>query len=238
MLIAAIPLAACSFHSGGDDSQSGVPASGTGTSRTFPVADFTAIDLRGSDDAEVRVGPAFSVRAEGPADRLDQLAISKDGNTLRISLESGHFSWGGGRDVKIFVTMPAIEAASISGSGDMTVDRVEGAQFEGSTKGSGDLSLHSVKGGRVTLSIAGSGTIDAAGSADDLSMSIAGSGDINAGDLTATRGDVSLSGSGDVTARINGQATVSLNGSGDVDLGDGATCSVTKHGSGEVRCGH
>ena len=239
MLIAAMPLAACSFHSGGNDNQPGVPASGTGTTRTFAVSDFTAVELRGSDDADVRVGPDFSVRAEGPADRLDQLKIERDGDTLRITRKSGSYSWGGGgRDVKVFVTMPTISAASIAGSGDLTIDRVEGSRFEGSTAGSGDLAVRAIKGGTVKLSIAGSGSIDASGTADDLSMSIAGSGDIDAGGLTASSGDVSVMGSGNATARINGRATVSLAGSGDVDLGDGATCTISKHGSGEVRCGH
>lgn len=239
MILAAMPLVACSFHGGGDnDSQPGVPASGQGTSRTFQVAGFTAVDLRGSDNADVRVGPDFSVRAEGPSDRLDDLKIVKDGDVLKISRKSNHMSWGGGRDVKVFVTMPAIRAASISGSGDMAVDRVEGGAFEGSTAGSGDLSIHQIKAGSVTLSIAGSGDIDASGATQDLSLSIAGSGNIDAGGLTASAGKVSIAGSGDAKAVVNGHAKVSMMGSGDVDLGGNATCDVSKMGSGEVRCGH
>ena len=85
MLLAAIPLVACSFHGGDNDSQPGVPASGQGTSRTYQVADFTAVALKGSDDADIRVGPAFSVRAEGPSDRLDDLKITKE--TARFHLK-------------------------------------------------------------------------------------------------------------------------------------------------------
>ena len=238
MLLAAIPLVACSFHGGDNDSQPGVPASGHGTSRTYQVAGFTGVALKGSDDADVRVGPAFSVRAEGPADRLDDLRIVKDGDTLRISRKSNHMSWGGGRDVKVFVTMPAISAASISGSGDMTVDRVDGGAFDGSTAGSGDLSIGQMQVDRATLSIAGSGNITAAGTAKQASLSTAGSGGIDAGGLTASQADVSTAGSGDIKATVNGHARVSMTGSGDVDLGGGATCDVSKMGSGEVTCGH
>jgi len=238
-LLAAIPLAACSFHNNSEDnSQPGVPASGSGTSRTFQVAGFTAVDLRGSDDADIRVGPQFSVRAQGPADRLDDIKIVKDGDTLRISRTSHHMDWGGGRSVKVFVTMPAIGAASISGSGDIAIDRVEGGSFQGSTSGSGDLSIGQIKADAVSLSIAGSGSITAAGVAKQASLSISGSGDIDAGGLTASQGDISIAGSGDAKMVVNGHAKVSMMGSGDVDLGGGATCDINKMGSGEVTCGH
>jgi hypothetical protein len=238
ILLAAIPLIACSFHGGDNDSQPGVPASGQGTSRTYQVAGFNAVALKGADDADIRVGPAFSVRAEGPADRLDDLKIVKDGDTLKISRKSDHMSWGGGRDVKVFVTMPAITAASTAGSGDMTIDRVEGGAFTGSTAGSGDLSLAALKVDRLDLSIAGSGDISAAGTAGQASLSVAGSGNIAAGGLTAGGANVTTAGSGDITATVNGQAKVRMMGSGDVDLGGGATCNVTKLGSGVVTCGH
>jgi len=239
LLLAAIPLAACSFHGGGDDnSQPGVPASGQGTSRTYQVAGFTGVDLRGSDDADIRVGPAFSVRAEGPSDRLDGLRITKEGDVLRISRKSNAVGWGGGRDVKVFVTMPAIASASIAGSGDMTIDRVDGTSFKGATSGSGDLAVQQIKADSLDLSIAGSGNINAAGAAKQASLSITGSGDIDARGLTVGSADVSIAGSGDVKATVNGHAKVSMMGSGDVDLGGGATCDVSKMGSGEVTCGH
>lgn len=241
-LIAALPLAACSFGSHGhDDDGSGAPASGTGTSRSYAVADFTSVDLRGSDDADIRVGAAFSIRAEGPVNMLDELKIEKVGDTLKIGRKSGsHFHWGsdGGRSVKIFVTMPKIAAASIAGSGNITVDRVEGGSFSGSTSGSGDLGITQMNVDAAELSIAGSGDIEAAGNAKQLTMAIQGSGNIDASHLTASAAHVSIAGSGDASATVNGHAEVSMMGSGDVDLGDGATCTVNKMGSGEVHCGH
>jgi hypothetical protein len=238
MLLAAIPLVACSFHPGDNDSQPGVPASGQGASRTYQVADFSAVSLKGADDADIRVGAGFSVRAEGPSDRLDDLKIVKDGDTLKISRKSNHTSWGGGRDVKVFVTMPAIRAATTAGSGDMAIDRVEGSEFDGSTAGSGNLSIGQMKVEKANLSIAGSGDISAAGAAGQVSLSVAGSGDIEARGLTASQAEVTTAGSGDITATVNGQAKVRMMGSGDVDLGSGATCSVTKMSSGTVTCGH
>jgi hypothetical protein len=71
-----IPLAACSFSWNGDNEGSGAAAAGSGTTRTFQVAGFNGIDLRGSDDVDVRVGNGFSVRAEGPSEQLASSATA------------------------------------------------------------------------------------------------------------------------------------------------------------------
>lgn len=239
-LIAALPLAACSSHSDGRDSKPGLAGSGTGTTRTFSVADFTGVDLRSSDDVDIRVGTGFSVRAEGPSEELDRLKIEKVGDTLRVGrIDGNSFHWGGGnhKGVKVYVTMPRIAEASIAGSGDMAVDRVDGQSFAGDSAGSGNLDVGALSVQSGKFSIAGSGDIKLRGSATKLSVDIAGSGDVDAAGLTAEGADVSIAGSGSVRAAVKGPATVSVMGSGDVDLGPGAKCTTSKMGSGEVHCG-
>ena len=237
-LIAALPLAACSYHSD-DDSKPGVAGSGTGTSRSFAVADFTGVDLRGSDDVDVRVGTGFSVRAEGPSAELDKLKIEKIGDTLRVGRVNGSgFHWGSShKGVTIYVTMPRIVEAAIAGSGDMTVDRVDGQSFKGETAGSGDLDVASLNVQSGDFSIAGSGGMKLKGSSKHLKIAIAGSGDVDAGGVKAEGADVSVAGSGGVRADVTGPARVSVMGSGDIDLGSGAKCTTTKMGSGDVHCG-
>lgn len=235
-LLVALPLAACSFHS--DASPPAAAAQGSGTTRTFPVTGFTGVELRGSDDVDVRVGSGFSVRAEGPSAELDTLEIVRVGDTLRVGRKSGGFSWGGDHDgVKVYVTMPRIVTADIAGSGNMTVDHVDGQTFSASNTGSGKLALATLGAAQAKLSIAGSGDIDAKGSVERLSVDVSGSGNVAASGLKASGADVSVEGSGEVHADVAGAASVSVAGSGDVDLGKRAKCTTSKTGSGEVRCG-
>lgn len=232
-----LPLAACG--NGSDDGASqGAPAQGAGGARTYAVADFSRVELRGPDDVDVRVGGAFSVRAEGDPKVLDRLKIEKSGDTLRVGrIRSSGFYWGSDKGAKIYVTMPRIAGADLAGSGDLSVDRAQAQRFTASLAGSGDLSIAAIAAGSADLSIAGSGGIHAGGTADMLKIGIAGSGDVDAGGLTASRADISIAGSGDVRAVVNGPAQVSIMGSGDVDLGPNARCTTSKMGSGTVRCG-
>jgi hypothetical protein len=203
-----MPLAACSFSWSGDDDGAGASPSGTGTTRTYMLSDFSSIDLRGASDVDVRVGTGFSVRAQGPAEALDRLTIERDGDTLEIGRRKGvNLNWGRSGKVKVFVTLPRLAAAAISGSGDMTVDRVEGTRFAADVAGSGSLGVAAV---RV--------------------------GDVDAAGLKARSARVEIAGSGSVRAVVDGPATVDMMGSGDVDLGSAARCTVSKMGSGSVRC--
>jgi hypothetical protein len=232
-----IPLAACSFSSSSDAERPGAPVQGSGSSRTFQVADFSTIDLRGSDDIDVRVGTGFSVRAEGASEDLDRLRIDRDGTTLNVGRKSRTgFNWTKGANVKVFVTLPRLAAAHVAGSGDMTVDRVEGSKFEGGIAGSGNLRVAALQVEDAALSIAGSGDLTAAGSTGSLEINLAGSGDVDGSKLQARSANVSIAGSGSARAVVNGAAKVNLLGSGNVDLGPNARCTVSKMGSGTVRC--
>lgn len=238
MLLALVPLAACSMASGSDNG-GGVPASGGGTARSYAINGFTAVKLTGSDNVVVRVGQGFSVNATGPSDILDRLKIEKDGDTLKIGRRShSGFSWGSSKSATITVTMPALNAAAVTGSGDMSVDRVKANELKLAATGSGDLAVETIEVQNGSFSITGSGSIRAGGTAQALDLSVTGSGDIDAQRLTARSASVSVMGSGSANATVDGEATVSIMGSGDVDLGPKAHCKTSKMGSGDVRCGN
>ena len=234
-ILAALPLIAC--NAAASDDTPGITGSGSGNTRSYQVADFTKVALRGADDVDIRVGSSFSVRAEGDPEVLEYLKIEKDGDTLKIGRRNrSGFNWGD-RDVKIYVTMPRIAAGAVAGSGDMAIDRVEGSSFSASTAGSGDIDIANLMVDNASFDIAGSGGIDAAGTAKSVKASIAGSGDVDAAKLKATGANVTIAGSGGVKIDVTGDAKVSIVGSGNVDLGPNAKCSVSKMGSGTVTCG-
>lgn len=213
------------------DATAGQPAG----ARTYALTGFTAVESSGPDRVEVRVGPAYSIRAEGPADVLGSLALTVQGGALTIARER-QFD-GPTKPATIFVTLPSLTAASLRGSGAVVIDRVAGDTFTATEAGSGDLTIGRAEIGVLTLNLGGSGKMRVGGTAGRLEVTSAGSGDVEAPGLIATEAKVTVQGSGDVTATVNGPAEVSVIGSGDVALGDGAQCRSTVAGSGEVRCG-
>jgi hypothetical protein len=207
--------------------------------RAFQVGAFQSVSLTGSPDVIVTVGGQPSVRAEGDARMVERLDIRVEGGDLKIGYREGS-SWSFGfsrdRNVTIHVTVPALAAATLTGSGDMRVDRVDGERFVGTVTGSGDLEVGRVRANETVFSMTGSGGIRAAGTSARSHVELAGSGDIDLGGLEIRNAIVSLHGSGDVTAKAMEAAQVTLMGSGDVAITGPARCRIDKRGSGEVRC--
>jgi Putative auto-transporter adhesin, head GIN domain len=236
MASAMILLGACTADAHDGEGQEG---SGRTGKRDFQVAGFDRVSLGGSHNVVVTVGGAPSVRAEGDAETIERLEVRVEDGELHIGMKKGKWSMGWHRDrpaVTIYVSVPKLAGASIGGSGDMRIDKVEGGRFAASIAGSGDMDIGGLRVDEAKFSIAGSGGITVRGQAGRSDLSIAGSGDIDAAGLEARTAKVSVVGSGDVRARVSETADVSIMGSGDVTLAGSAKCTVSKMGSGEVRC--
>lgn len=238
MIALLLPLAAATAacQSKWEKDGTGVTAPGSGATRSYAAAGFTGVDLRGSDDVDVKLGANFAVRAEGDPKVLDQLEIQVVDGVLRVGRKANAGAWfDNDHGAKIHVVMPRLRSAAVRGSGDLSVERAEG-DISAAVSGSGNLVIAELRGGAADLSVAGSGDLDISGTATRLTASIAGSGDIDAERLTASSAEVSIAGSGDMTGVVKGAAAVSILGSGNVELTGGAKCTVSALGSGEAHC--
>jgi hypothetical protein len=236
--IALAAVAACSAVSGcsihADDG-------GPTVSRNYQVGNFQKIEVAGPYDVEVRTGTNPSVSANGSEKLLERTTVEVKGDRLLIRPKhSGgwfHFGWSSGGHANFTVTVPQLSGATIAGSGDITVDKVQGDRFEGTVAGSGGLDVAAINVQTLKLAIAGSGSAKAAsGKAQSAVYDIAGSGDVDAGGVQTQQAKVSIAGAGSVKAHASATADVSIMGAGDVDVAGGAKCNISKAGSGDVRC--
>jgi len=233
IVAASAALAGCQVHA----QEGGGPT----VSRNYNVGNFSAIEVAGPYDVEVRTGSNASVAGTGGEKLLERTIVEVDGDKLVIRPKNEHnfFHWGWGSHGKahFVVTVPQLTAAAIAGSGDISVDKVAGPAFDGSVAGSGGINVATMNVQQLKLSIAGSGGVKAgSGTVQSADYDIAGSGDIDAGAVQAQALKVSIAGSGGVKAHATGTADVNIMGSGDVDVAGGAKCNVSKAGSGNVRC--
>lgn len=231
-LIAASALSGCQVHASED--------AGRTVSRNYQVGNFTAIEVAGPYDVDVRTGSNASVSAKGGEKLLDKTMVEVKGDKLVIHPESSHsffnFGWSHHGKASFTVTVPSLSGATIAGSGDIRIDKVAGRNFDGTVAGSGGLDVGALDVQQLKLAIAGSGGVKGAGKAQSATYDIAGSGDIEAGGIQTQDLKVSIAGSGGIKAHSSGNADISIMGSGDVEVTGGAKCKISKAGSGDVRC--
>jgi len=214
---------------------------GPTVSRNYEVGNFQQIEVAGPYDVTVRTGSNASVSARGGEKLLDRTTVEVDGNKLVIRPEhSGglfHFGFSTHGNANFVVTVPKLTAATITGSGDIHVDRVTGQQFEGEVTGSGGLDIDTMDVQQLGLTVTGSGDLKGGtGQALTGDYQIAGSGNLDASSIQAQQIKTLIQGSGSIRARSSGTADISILGSGDVDVSGGAKCNVNKTGSGSANC--
>ena len=208
--------------------------------RSYTVGDFDKVELAGAYDADIRVGGAPSVKATGSQKAIDNLEVTvEDGALVLRHKKKMNFGWSNSNHgkIKVVVTVPALRAAELSGSGDLRVDKVTGDAFDAGIAGSGNLTVGNVAVNTFKMSVAGSGNAEATGGrAKAVEYNIAGSGGINAKGVAAETAAASIAGSGNIDGQATATASVNIMGSGNVNLTGGAKCTVSKAGSGNANC--
>ena len=138
--VAALAALGASMSAAQDSEQ----ASAASTSRSYDLGAFEEIAVVGPHHVVVSVGPAFSVRAEGPQQTLADTEVEVEDGQLedpparrrplgaplrrpRRRRDNRRWRcWDDYQPATFHVTLPRISGASLVGGGDMRIDRVEG----------------------------------------------------------------------------------------------------------------
>ncbi len=201
---------------------------------TRDVGSFDEISLGVAADLYLTIGSKQSVVIEGDEDDIEEIVTEVRDGRLRIkSRKSWSWNWGG-NDVEIYITVPKINALSVSGSGDIHGESViETDDLELGVSGSGNIEVE-IDSEEVKMTISGSGSAQLGGTTSDFSVRISGSGSINAYDLKAENVAVRISGSGSARVNASDELEATISGSGNVYY-EGSPDKVNSNTSGSGR---
>jgi hypothetical protein len=179
---------------------SGVPAS---QARELPA--FESVELAGANNVVIHVGGKQSVVVRADDNLLDHVTTEVQSGKLVIGNTPGSFSTKSPMSVE--VSVPALTALLLTGSGNIVLDGVRAESLK--------------------VSLPGSGTLTGSGSATRLEVVVGGSGTVQLTQLVANDVDAVVSGSGSIFVTATNTLNASVSGSGAV-LYTGNPSSVTK----------
>lgn len=216
-----------------------LPISATGQSReTRNVRNFTKVSYGISGELIIRIGPEYSLTIEGDRDDIKEIITNVSGDRLTIRRDN----WRSGfmnqdNRVTIYLTMPEIEAAGVSGSGKLSItDRLEADDLDLSVSGSGRILTAGLSVDNLHCGISGSGGIRLGkGSIDEATISISGSGSFSGEEADIDRLEVSISGSGSCNCGQLNDLEARISGSGNVIYAGSPRVNARVSGSGKVR---
>lgn len=197
----------------GSSSSSGVQGSGIAATQTRELARFSSVELAGSNNVSIHVGGTQSVVVHADDNLIGRITTRVQAGTLLIGNTPGSFTTKG--PMSVDVSMPALKALKLTGSG--------------------VISVTGIKTASVTVMLSGSGVLRASGSATRLDVTLSGSGDAQLNQLVAREVHAVVSGSGRILVTATKSLSAAVPGSGAIIYsGNPAQVTTSVTGSGAV----
>ena len=200
------------------------------------VGQFSAISLTISADVFLTQGSVQKIEIEGDKNSLTEIETTVNGETLKIcTRDMFHGNIG---KVSVYITVPGINALSVSGSGDIAAgSAIATDELDLNVSGSGSIRFSELSAREVSATITGSGNIDvSAGKAQsELDVEITGSGSISAEGFSVPEADVTITGSGSARVWVEKELETNITGSGNVAYKGNPLVNANSTGSGKTR---
>ena len=204
---ATVGIVVAARHTGtgtGTTFSSGVKGSGVRATQVRTLPAFTAVDLAGSNNVTVHVGDTQTVTVHGDDNLIRYVTTTVQGGTLAVG-QSRDFSTTS--PMSVVITVPALDAATLSGAGVLTVTGVAADHF--------------------TVRAPGSGVLVVTGTATTLDATLSGTGDVRLDGLAAHDATASVPGTGRLLVNASHSLDATVSGVGSI-LYTGNPTDVTK----------
>ncbi len=189
---------------------------------------FTSVDVDGTFDVEITRSESFSTTITVDESLSEYIAVSKEGETLRIYLNPRNsftdFTLQA-KTLKAKITMPALYGLRVSGASKATVsgfdstqdfnfnvsgasslkiDDIKVSNLEGTVSGASQVS-GSINSNDVKLVVSGASKVNLKGLAKDIILTTSGASKVDLTDFPMDNADVNLSGASEATLHIKGK---------------------------------
>jgi len=176
---------------------------------------FTGVSGSGSNPIKITYGNEFKVEVRGSGNLIPRYKTNIHNGTLNLGYEFVSIK---NDDIEVFVTMPEINNASMSGSGRLDIN--------------GNFPAQNIF--RLTISGSSKTNVNDIFNADEINVNISGSGDANLEKILSNKADVKISGSGNVRLSVQNALRARISGSGKIFYTGNPVIDSETSGSGSV----
>lgn len=215
-----------------------VQGSGNVVTETRDVSGFQEVELKGIGRLEITQGKTTELTVTADDNLMQYIDTEVEGDTLVIWVRNKNlpfFTVNPSETIVYELTVPTLERASLSGSGDIVVDGLETDELTVEISGSGDLEATDLLADSFTYRLSGSGRATLAGKVERQDVEISGSGRLEAEDLRSAEASIEISGSGRAVLWVTDQLDVQISGSGDVQYYGSPEVTQDVSGSGNIK---
>lgn len=172
-------------------------ANGEQITETRAMNEFHSLKIEGASDIHVTYGNEYKVVIKGSSNLIPYFKTNIVNRNLIVGYENANVK---SDDIEVYITMPLLKNASLSGSGDMEITGafVPINALDLSLSGSGDIAIVN------ELMI------------DQLYVSISGSGEMSLQKAISKNAEINITGSGDAKVQVSDFLKARISGSGEI----------------------
>jgi len=238
LLTMALALTACSI--GGvtvNMNSQGIQGSGTITTETRKLSDFSKVELVSIGDLTIKQGSENSLTIKADDNLMQYITNEVDGDTLKISMKPT-INVNPTSTIEYTLVVKSLSSVKLSGFGNISADELNGDQIDMVLSGSGDINVEKVNASSLNMKLTGFGNITTNEvKTDDAVIDLTGSGDITLDSFASKSLNLTISGFGNATIKgSTDDQKFRLTGSGKYYGGDlqSKTANVTISGFGDA----
>jgi len=227
---------AFSFKVGAADSAGGASVDRGAAEQVWDLSSFTRLSISGSPEVRLVQGQVERVTATGDAEAIDRLVVSVQDDELVIRNKRDRWfdNWRDDR-VALVVEFKSLAQLRLSGSAELSVERLASPEFDLVISGSGDSRFGNLLSDSLRLRVSGSADVNIAGEVANQDVRISGSADYVARELATEATDIRISGSGDAQIAVSSALDARISGSGSVRYLGQPEVRSSVQGSGDIR---
>ena len=200
-----------------------IVGSGKPVTKTWNLADFTAVEIRQPFRASVTRAGRFAVSVTADDNVIDHVEVAKEGARLRVGLENGPNYRLGPDPLKLAITLPVLEDIDLAGAAHATIqgfdsDRSLHALVHGASTLEG-----SIRAGDIRLDARGASSVTLSGSAHDARLLAHGASKLELADWQVKGEKLTIDVHGASSVRMRGAAraaTLKAEGASHLHLSD------------------
>lgn len=202
--------------------------------QVFPTEPFDTIEISGAADVRFTQGPSHRVMVRASDDGVREKVFEVRDRTLRID-PSGAWRFWNPNKTQIEVEARDLARVAISGAGNfLAPTEVRTGRLTIVLSGAGSVRFDQLNAETLSFQIAGKGDGHVAGSTKDLSLKISGRGEFRGEDLRTERGDISVSGVGEVRVWAVQDLRIAITGAARVDYWGAPTVKRSVSGTAQI----
>jgi hypothetical protein len=206
--------------------------SGDLQTKEYALSDFTSVDIGSAFEFSITQSNSYGVSIIADDNILEQVMVTKQGNTLNIGLKA--IPTLGPVTLKAEITMPQLDSLEVSGasrgsvSGFSSNEKLD-LEVSGASRVTGDIAA-----GDTDFDVSGASTVQLEGSANNILADVSGASRLNLDGFKVNNADVTFSGASTGVVNLDGKLDADLSGAsklsyiGEPIMGDIDTSGASK----------